>query len=127
MPDKITLTGDKMTIETDEGRKVERKAADVVDMFQKEFSLPMEGAAYPDGTKFIDYREPLLIVAHQQPPHMRNLRWIAKDSPRQYGSGTKYRKVRLSFPYTMTLATFTKSGKHIVNYGRNELYFSNVP
>lgn len=129
MADSILLNGTgKLVITTDEGKKVEREASIISDMFQQELVPPMNGVALPDGTKFVEYRDPLLIVVHQQPPHVRQLRWIADDSPRAYGSGVKYRKVRLSFPYTVTFATFMRqAGGQILNCARNELYFSNVP
>jgi hypothetical protein len=127
--DTVTITSDgKLTIKTAEGRKVERTAALLQGMFQHDLIPPINGTALPDGTKFLEYRDPLLIVVHQQPPHVRRLRWIAPDSPRDFGPNVKYRHVRLSFPYTVTLATFVRqpSGT-LANLAKNELYFATGP
>jgi hypothetical protein len=128
MADKITIKADKLVIETDEGKKVERDAKILDEMYRQEFQPLSDGVANPDGTKFIEHQGPLMIVVHQQPAHVRQLRWIAPDSPRPYGSGVKYNKVRLSFPYTITLASFLRQPNNSYAItSRNELYFSNVP
>jgi len=128
MADKITIDGAKLLIETDEGKKVERPSTLLDDMYKAELLPLSDGIALPDGTKFIEHRGPLMLVAHQRPPHVRQARWIAPDSPSDYGHGTKYGKLRLSFPYSLTLALFQRStnGQYVVT-SRNELYFSNNP
>lgn len=129
MADKIIIDGAKLAIETDEGKKVERPSTMLDEMYKAEFLPLSDGVAYPDGTKFIEHRGPLMLVAHQRPPHVRQARWIAPDSPSDYGTGTKYGKLRLSFPYSLTLALFQRTGdkgQYCVT-ARNELYFSNTP
>jgi len=88
---------------------------------------PIDGAALPDGVKFLHWRSPLLLVVHQLPPHVRLLRWITEDSPADYGPGTRYRSVRLSMPYAITLAMYFYHGDRLSLTGANELYFRNEP
>lgn len=127
MPDTLQIQNNKAVLITDEGRKFERDEAQLMDMLRRELLPPVNGVALPDGVKFIEYREPVLLVVHQLPPHVRQLRWISNDSRAKYGPGTKYRKVRLSIPYAVTFAVFIRHGGHLCISAANELYFRNEP
>src|SRR4051794_20581100 len=127
MADQLTVQDGKVVLTTDEGRKLERPEAQLVEMLRREVVPPLGGAALPDGVKFVEWREPFLLVVHQLPPHVRLVHWIADDSPRPYGPGTKYRKVRLSIPYAVTFALYFQSGGGLSLAGANELYFRNKP
>ncbi|MFV2067662.1 MAG: hypothetical protein ACC645_11855 [Pirellulales bacterium] len=112
---------------TEEGRILKRPESDLLNMFRQEILPPTNGAAFPDGVKFVDRRPPFLMVVHQLPPHVRSLRWIARDSPVEYGPGTKYRPVRLSIPYAITFALYFERANRLYLAGANELYFRNEP
>ena len=127
MGDHLVLANRKLTLTTEEGRRIERPEADLDAMYREELLAPLNGEALPDGVKFAEWRNPFLLVVHQMPPHVRQLRWIAADSPRDFGPGTKYRKVRLSFPYAVTFAMYVKHGPHLHLTSANELYFRNAP
>ena len=58
---------------------------------------------------------------------MRQLRWIANDSPAPFGEGATYRKVRLSVPYAITFAVYQQQGEGLFLGASNELYFRNEP
>jgi hypothetical protein len=96
-------------------------------MVQQEVLPPLNGAALPDGIKFFKWSPPVLVVVHQMPPHVRQLRWIAEDSPKDFGPGTKYEIVRLSIPYAITFAPYFQCGDKLFLAGSNELYFRNEP
>jgi hypothetical protein len=96
-------------------------------MLRDEFVPPLGATALPDGVKFWEWRPPLLLVVHQLPPHVRQFRWIAPDSPAQFGPGTVYRKVRLSIPYAVTFALYVVQNGRPFLAGNNELYFRNEP
>ncbi len=127
MPDRLLAENGKLTLTTEEGRCVERPEADLDAMYREELLPPLDGEALPDGVKFADWRNPFLLIVHQMPPHVRQLRWIAEDSPEDFGPETKYRKVRLSLPYAITFALFVKHGPKLHLTGANELYFRNEP
>ena len=127
MADRLLLEGGKLTLTTEEGRCIERPEADLDTMYREELLAPLDGEALPDGVKFADWRNPFLLVVHQMPPHVRQLQWIAEDSPQDYGPGTKYRRVRLSLPYAVTFALYVKHGPRLHLTGANELYFRNEP
>jgi hypothetical protein len=127
MADKLLIEGDKVVLTTDEGVTIERPASDLADMFHRELLPPLGGTALPDGTKFVEWRDPFLLVVHQLPWQVRRLRWIANDSPVEFGEGTTYRKVRLSLPYAITFAVyFCRNGQMYLS-DANELYFRNSP
>ena len=127
MSDQIHVTGGKVIVTTEEGQRIERPESQLLEMLRREVLPPLNGSALPDGVKFVEWREPLLLVVHQLPPHVRRLRWIRDDSPADYGPGTQYRAVRLSIPYAITFALYYKHGGGLALAGSNELYFRNEP
>jgi hypothetical protein len=127
MSDQLTIEKGKVVITTEEGQRVERPEGQLLEMLRGEFVPPLRDAALPDGVKFYDWRPPYLVVVHQQPPHVRQFRWIANDSPVPFGPGTKYRKVRLSIPYAVTFAVYAQQNDNLFLIGNNELYFRNEP
>jgi hypothetical protein len=127
MSDRLVLDQGKAIITTEEGRSLERTEDQLVDMLRKEILPPLNGTALPDGIKFMEWRAPFMLVVHQLPPHVRQFRWIANDSPQQFGPGTTYRKVRLSIPYSITFALYFERGGKLYLAGSNELYFRNEP
>jgi hypothetical protein len=127
MADQLTIHDGTIVLTTEEGRRLERPEALLAEMFRQELLPPLRDGALPDGVKFYEWRPPFFLVVHQLPPHVRQFRWIADDSPIPYGPGTKYRKVRLSIPYTVTFALYCQSGEGLYLLGNNELYFRNEP
>ncbi len=127
MSDVLTIQNGKVVLKTEEGQSIERPEADLYDMFHREIRPPIDGCALPDGVKFYEWRDPFFLVVHQHPPFCRSLRWIAPDSPADYGPGAKYRKVRLSIPYANTFAMYFCRGGKLLLTGFNELYFRNEP
>jgi hypothetical protein len=127
MGDQLTIHQGTVVLTTEEGQRLERPEGDLLNMLRGEFVPPVHGCALPDGVKFIEWRPPLLLVVHQTPPHVRQLRWIATDSPVPYGPGTQYRKVRLSIPYAITFAMYAQQGSGLFLTEANELYFRNEP
>lgn len=127
MPDRLSIEEGKVTLTTEEGCLLERPEAVLGEMFRRDFVPPINGAALPDGVKFVYWRAPLLLLIHQLPPHVRLLRWITDDSPADYGPGTQYRNVRLSIPYAITTAMYFHHGNRLCLADSNELYFRNEP
>lgn len=127
MSDQMTLHKGKVQLQTEEGQKLERPESLLLDMLRGEFVPPLTNVALPDGVKFYDWRPPFLVVVHQTPPHVRQLRWIAADSPVPFGNGVVYRKVRLSIPYAITFAIYNLQGERLFLTHANELYFRNEP
>ncbi len=60
----------------------------------------------PDGVKAVRSEGPITIVVHETSPQVYSLKWIADDSAAPFGSGAKYRTVRIALPYLVTLLVF---------------------
>jgi hypothetical protein len=127
MSDQILIHNGKVVLTTEEGQKLERAETLLLDMLRREYLPPLNGTAFPDGVKFYEWRDPFLLLVHQTPPHVRQMRWIANDSPYRFGQGVKYRKVRLSIPYSLTFAMYCCQGTGMFLGHGNELYFRNEP
>lgn len=127
MADTLMLQGGQITLTTEEGATHEYSEAELEDLFRSRLVPPLAGQALPDGVKFVEWREPRLVVVHQSPPCLRRLSWIAADSPVPYGPGTVYRHIEVSLPYAITLAAFDACGNRLQLSGANELYFTNRP
>ena len=127
MPDQLIIEKGTVRATTEEGLVLERDETALHDMFRAEYALPLGDAALPDGVKFVEWRSPFLVVVHQTPPHVRRLQWIADDSPRQFGPGTRYHPVRLSLPYVITFAVYYQHRHGLSLTASNELYFRNEP
>jgi hypothetical protein len=125
--DVLTIDSGKVVLTTEEGQRFERPEERLLAMLRAELVPPLNGTALPDGVKFCEWRAPFLIVVHQLPPHVRQLRWIANDSPAPYGESATYRKVRLSVPYSITFAVYQQHGEELFLGASNELYFRNEP
>ena len=67
-----------------------------------------------------------VIWIYECGPKVYNLKWIAADSAKPFGQGTKYRQVRIALPYLIIFAAFA-----VMPPGRltltpsNEAFFSN--
>jgi hypothetical protein len=127
MADTLLLQNGCVTLTTEEGATLQHSAAELEEMFRGRFVPPLAGQALPDGVKFLEWREPRMVVVHQTSPCVRRLRWIAADSPVPFGPGATYRHVELSLPYAITFAVFDACGDRLQLGRRNELYFVNRP
>lgn len=86
------------------------------------------GVVLPDGVKLLSNRGRATIWVHQTPPQVHSLKWIAADSPAQYGKGTKYREVRVALPYVVVLAAFIHGRDGQMHLGpANECFFRAAP
>ena len=84
-------------------------------------------AVIPQGVRAILSQGNQTLVVWERPPHVASLSWIAADSPRPFGGGTKYRTVRISLPYLVIIASFTRNGGGTpeLNTSANECFFRN--
>ena len=85
-------------------------------------------AILPDGIKAVLSQGPLTIWIWESPPRVHQFDWIANDSPKAFGQGTKYRKVRLALPYVVVLAVFARNEAGLPDLlPRNECFFRTAP
>jgi len=81
------------------------------------------GVALPREVRFAYSRDQMSILACEYPAGPYTLSWIAEDSKKRYGTGTKYRKVTLSLPYVIVLAVFQNGQLSTAN----ECFFRTAP
>jgi hypothetical protein len=127
MTDRIIIADGKVTLETEEGQHLECPEAAMSDYLRSESEPPLDGKLLPDGVKWIDWRSPLLLMIHQYPPQLRQLRWILDSSAAPYGPEAKYQSRTLSLPYATTFAMFIHRGGRLTLGLSNEVFFSNEP
>jgi hypothetical protein len=85
-------------------------------------------AILPDGIKAVLSHGPITIWVWESPPRVYQFEWIANDSPKAFGQGTKYRKVRLALPYVIVLAVFARNDAGLPDLlPRNECFFRSAP
>lgn len=83
---------------------------------------------YPDGLKLLHKRGSHAVAIYEIPHAVHSIRWIADDSPKKYGSGTKYTTRRLALPYIVLSLPLTRQGKEIVLHpGHCECFVRNSP
>jgi len=127
MGDRIIIENGKVIFDTEEGQRYECPESRMAELLREESTPPLEGCLLPDGVKFVDWRPPYLLVVHQYPAQVRQMRWITNDSAVPYGPGATYRPIALSLPYAITFAMFSQTKGRLALGGSNELYFSNQP
>lgn len=81
------------------------------------------GVVMPDGFRLAYPMGPFSVWVFEVPPRVYQFRWIAKDSPKQFGAGTAYRAVRIALPYVVVLAVFEGD----VLSDANECFFRTKP
>lgn len=82
----------------------------------------------PRGVKSIQSQGNMTLWIWEQPPSIHRLSWIAADSKKTYGPGTKYRWVRIALPYLIIVAAFARDGHgYPVIFGKDECFFRNAP
>lgn len=65
----------------------------------------------PAGIRCVLSRGNITVWVYEQAPQIHRLSWIAENSPKPYGPGTKYRNVRIALPYLVIMAVFSRNGE----------------
>lgn len=127
--ERLTIAGEEVVATLPEGSEQRLPLAELVHRLHP--GLPDSGGAIlGDGVKLLRPIEGGLAVVHQTPPQVYAFRWIADDSEKDYGPGTRYRDVRLALPYVVVVAIFEHPpwGGNVPILGmRNQCFFSNHP
>jgi hypothetical protein len=93
--DEVRLEGTRVVVNTVEGATGEMPLSELIAAVQGPSLGPV---CWPDGVKAALYSYPMLVCIVSLPAMVRQLKWIAEDSPAPYGKGCKYTLRRLSLP-----------------------------
>lgn len=82
----------------------------------------------PYGIKAVLSSGPITVWVWERPPCIQKLSWIASDSAKPYGPGTKYRDVRIALPYLIIFAVFQRDKDGLPTLIKtDECFFRNAP
>jgi hypothetical protein len=126
--DTVTIAGKEAVATTPEGARACVPVRTLMERLASRQQMDTGEMILPDGVKGIVSRGSMSVVIHETPPRVHNMRWIAKDSPAPFGSGTKYRTVRLAQPYIIVLGVFGPGpdGRPVLS-ARNECFYRTAP
>ena len=125
--DKLTIEGTEVTALSPEGLTAQMALANWLARVAPP-RIDTQGVVLPDGTKLVISRGPVTIVVHEASPRVHCLRWIANDSPEQFGPRTTYRQVRVALPYVVVLAVFVTDPNGVLGLSSaSECFFCTAP
>lgn len=123
----VTIEGREVRAALPEGAAATLPVSELFDLTRSE--LPdTRDLILPDGVKGLMPTPQGFVLVHQTPPGPHRLKWIAQESPAEYGEEATYRFVRVSLPYVITLAYFEGTRGSVPHLSqRNECFFTNQP
>lgn len=125
--DKVSIEGTEVKAVSPEGKIATIQLQELVQRLAPR-RMDTLGLVLPDGVKLIFSEGPVTILVHQTPPRVHNFLWIAPDSPKPFGNGTKYRQVQIALPYVIVFAVFGSGARGGLQLtGANECFFRNAP
>jgi hypothetical protein len=123
----VTIAGREVTARTAEGLEAKAPLSAFLNLLSPK-GMDTGDLILPDGVKSAISRPPCVILVHQTSPQPVGIKWIAPDSPADYGPQTSYRLVRIGVPYVVVLAVFAFEGNgNLVLTDRNECFFRVKP
>ncbi len=126
-PIEVRIEGAEASTVSPEGK---RAAMPVEELMRKLRPPRMDcgDVVLPAGIRGVLSQGPLCIWVHEIPPGIRNLKWIANDSPAPFGPGATYRDVQIGLPYVVVMAVFIMSAQGaFVLSKHNECFFRTAP
>jgi hypothetical protein len=64
----------------------------------------------PDGVRFVRRRGNVVVLVVEDTPQLRTVQWLANESTVPFGKNAAYRKVRLAFPFVVSVLAFRDGG-----------------
>lgn len=117
---------DKQAIAKSDGAEYAMPLVDLVGNIRGQ----RDALIYPDGLKLLKYNQQgnFAVAIYEIPPAVHSIRWIADDSPSQYGPGTTYITRQLAMPYIILSLPVSIGSGLVQLYPSNcECFFRNEP
>lgn len=126
-PDKVHFEGQEAIATSPEGREAKMPLGEFLQRISPS-QLHQANLIFPFGIKAVIPRGAMTILVYEHGPGVFNFKWIAPDSPRPYGPGTQYRRVRIALPYLIVLAVFVPGPGGLPQLSsKNECFFRVSP
>ncbi|HLG19154.1 MAG TPA: hypothetical protein VI895_04965 [Bdellovibrionota bacterium] len=101
---RIEIVGDRVACKQDGGEAFAVALKDFIDAVEDHGDCVALSEAIPDGVSFIRRRGDVVVLAVEEKPTLRTVRWLADESPVPYGKGAIYRQATLAFPFVVIVA-----------------------
>ena len=124
----VIIRGREVLAVSPEGRSAGMKLEKFIEILSDFNGRAHTGCVLPDGIKLTVSRGSLTIWVYERAPQVYSFKWIAEDSPKPFGRGTRYRTVKIALPYLVVLAVFEPGIRNRIQLsGYNECYFRRRP
>ena len=107
---KIEITDDRVVCKANGRVSLATSVSDLLAAVAGRVEFSAFPEAIPEGTRFIRRRADTVVLAIEEPPGVRTVRWVTADSRIRLGPDASYRTARLSFPFVVVFATFYQGG-----------------
>jgi hypothetical protein len=105
---RIEITDDRVECKTNGRLSHATSVADFLDAAAGRIDFSALPEAIPAGTRFIQRRGDRVVLAVEEPPGVRTVRWVTTDSLIRMGPEASYRTARLSFPFLVLVAALDR-------------------
>ena len=101
MPIRLEIEDDQLLYRTGIGSMLTAPLADVLAAAAQRADWQALPDAIPDGVRFIRRQGDVVLLALEEPPAVRTVRWLTDDSPAPFGPKARYQTARLAFPFVV--------------------------
>jgi len=103
---RIEIANDQVVCKANGRLSLATSVANFLDAVAGRVDFSALPEAIPEGTRFIRRRGDRVVLAVEEPPGVRTVRWVTADSLIRLGPQASYRTARLSFPFVVLIAAF---------------------
>jgi hypothetical protein len=99
--DGIEIVGEECVVRLNGERTAPTSVAEFLRAVAPHLDPPPVRDVIPEGVRAIRSRGGATVIAVEEPPGVRAVRWLREDSPRPCGPGALYRTATLAFPFVI--------------------------
>jgi hypothetical protein len=100
---RIEIAGGRVACKQDGSESFTVPLKDFIDTIGENIDCLVLSEAIPDGVSFVRRRGDAVVLAIEEKPTLRTVRWLADESTVPYGKGAVYRDVALAFPFVVII------------------------
>ena len=103
---RLEIAGDRVRWVHDNAPVVEAPLGSVLALLRDRLGYDALPDAMPEGVRFLRRRGQAVVLALEDQPQVRTVRWLTDDSPEPKGEGATYWTVRLALPFVVMVVAF---------------------